>query len=370
MRVLYWTERFYPHIGGIETMSEHLVPALAAMGHAIEVVTSHSAAALPDEDDYRGVPLHRLNFLTALTNKDMKAIIQVRKRLSQIKQRFQPDIVHIHFSGPSSLFHHQTRQAHPAATLITLHSIPPNPKQKNSLLFNTLQAADWVSAVSGNILQIARDLVPAIVPRSSVIYNGQPPIQTAFIEPHVAAPRLLCLGRLVEWKGFDLALYALKQLKATYPDLQLTIAGDGPYLGTLQALAAQLDVASQVDFLGWVARENISDLIQQHTVVLIPSHIEENLPMVALEAAQAGRPVIASRLSGLPEIVQDGISGILVEPGSADSLAGAISHLLSHPDQAEQMGREASAYVNQRFSLAECANAYDELYRKLVTHVD
>jgi glycosyltransferase involved in cell wall biosynthesis len=367
MRVLYWTERFCPHIGGIETMSEHIIPALTAMGHSIQVVTSHSAANLPDEDNFNGIPVRRLDFLTALTNRDMKTMIEVRQRLSRLKQQFKPNVVHIHFSGPSSLFHHQTHHAHPAPTLVTLHSIPPQPRQKNSLLLDTLHAADWVSAVSRNILKIAHDRAPSIAPRSSVIYNGQPPLEAAFTAPP-AEPRLLCLGRLVEWKGFDRALYALKQLQLLYPNLRLTIAGDGPHLSALQTLTAQLGVEGQVEFLGWVKRENIVDLVRHHTLTLIPSCEEENLPMVALEAAQAGRPVIASRVSGLPEIVDDGVSGILVESGDIDALAGAISYLVSQPQQAERMGRNASAFVAQKFSLEQCASAYDALYRKIATH--
>jgi glycogen(starch) synthase len=366
VNVLYWTERFWPHIGGVEVLSLHLIPALQQRGYAVTVVTSHSDLGLPDEAVCEGIPIYRFHFLTSLTNKDLGQLLAARRRLAALKQSFQPDLVHIHFSGPSPLFHWQTADAHPAPTLITVHSLPKRLAEQNSLLVQTMHAANWVVTVSEKTLADLRALVPSIAPRSSIIYNGLPMPAVPPAPLPFDPPRLLCLGRLVDWKGFDLALTALAALRARYPRLRLAIVGDGPARPDLEQQADQLGVRESVDFAGWVAPDQVPALINEATLVLIPSRADETLPVVALQAAQMARPVVATGVTGLPEIVRHQETGLLLPPDDAAGLVEAIAFLLEHPEAATQLGQSARQRAQRLFSLEGCVDAYEARYRALI----
>jgi glycogen(starch) synthase len=177
---------------------------------------------------------------------------------------------------------------------------------------------------------------------------------------------VLCIGRLVSFKGFDVALDAFALARPSISAAHLTIAGDGPERDSLQRRAGQLGLGNSVTFAGWVGRDAIYDLIGQSTVILMPSRFREPFGMVAVEAALIGRPIIASRVGGLPEVVIDGETGVLVEKDDPPELARRLVELLSDPARASRLGERARAATLQRFGIAANAAAYDALYRKLL----
>src|SRR5262245_16842728 len=210
MRVLFWSEFFWPYIGGCEVVSAQLLPALRDRGHEFIVITSHDYLDLPDEAHFVGIPVYRLPFRTAFAKGNVTQLIEARRQVSQLKRSFAPDLVHLNSVGPSGLFHLQTHDAHPAPLLVTLQiEIPPGATAGRSTLFTQLlRSAHWVTGVSTAVLDQARGLEPQIIPRSSLIYNF---VDEPLLLPtplSVEAPRLLCLGRLAPQKGFDLAVAA------------------------------------------------------------------------------------------------------------------------------------------------------------------
>ncbi len=118
MRVLFWTEMFWPYVGGVEVLSSGLLVELRARGHDVIVVTSHlDGMDLPDVEEHEGVPIHRFHFREPFERKDVAGLALVRKQLADLKQRFEPDLVHLHFSGPSAYYHLATQQVHPCPEL-------------------------------------------------------------------------------------------------------------------------------------------------------------------------------------------------------------------------------------------------------------
>ena len=370
MNILYWTERFWPHIGGVEVLSLELVPELSKLNYDVKVVTSHSAAKLPNADSINGIQITRFDFLTSLSNKDLATILSARKRLSDFKRKTQPDLIHIHFSGPSALFHWQTEQAFHAPTLVTIHSLPPSfvndGVSENSLLISTLRKADWVNTVSAAKLNDIRKVLPELAEKSSLIYNGRSMPDTVPSELPMESPTLLCLGRLVRWKGFDIAIDAFSQVANQYPSMTLKIAGDGPELDRLKQQVETLGLQHRVLFTGWIEPEKIPDLLNQVTAVLLPSREEETLPVVALQAAQMARPIIASNLAGFPEVIENNLTGLLFEAGSASALATAIRKTIDSPVEARLMGINAREQAAKRFGLDYWVNQYDKLYKRLI----
>jgi glycogen(starch) synthase len=170
---------------------------------------------------------------------------------------------------------------------------------------------------------------------------------------------------MVREKGFDLAVRAFASVVARFPNARLTIAGDGPARLELEELARELRLNSAVDFLGWVEPERIPDLINQSTIVLTPSRCQEAFGLVALQGSQMERPVVASRVGGLPEVVADGETGLLVENEDVNGLASAIIHLIENPRIAQQMGKAGRERAQRLYSIEAHVAAYEKLYQQI-----
>jgi glycosyltransferase involved in cell wall biosynthesis len=174
-------------------------------------------------------------------------------------------------------------------------------------------------------------------------------------------PRLLCVGRLIPIKGHIVLLRAFADAKRQVPDLTLDVAGRGPLEPALKALARELGVADSVRFLGYVSP--IQDAIDDAAIVVVPS-MGEGFGMVALEAMERARPVIAAAIGGLGELVRDGETGLLVEPGAAEPLTRAIVELAGDLGLAARMGRAGRERALAEFLEERCVERTDLLYRE------
>jgi glycogen(starch) synthase len=365
MRVLFFSGLFPPYVGGIEILSGRLTTELAARGHDITVVTSRDDLGLPAEEERSGVRIVRLPVHEPLRQGDVGAVMSARRRVAEIKRNLDPELVHVNGIGPSAFLHASTLDACSAPILTTLHQqlFVGEGAGAESLTERILRSSAWVTSVSELSLSQARRLCPEIVPRSSVIYNGCE-VPAGAPSPPPAEPRLLCLGRLVPQKGFDLALEAFARVERRFPVARLIVAGDGVERPALQALSARLGIADRVEFRGLVAHHAVGALIDSCTALLMPSRFE-GLPLVAIEAALRARPVIAARVGGLPEIVDDGRSGLLVPPENAAALTAALASVLGGHFPLEEMGRAARRRAGELFSWERCVRQYDDCYRSL-----
>lgn len=370
MRVLFWSPSFRPAIGGAEVLASRLLPALRARGHQFVVVADMHPDAAAGEGEYDGIRIFRAPFLQALGERNLDRIFWLQRMLAALRRDFKPDLVHNYFLGPSTLFLQATARVHAAPSLVTLHldlaaSEHHLSVESETLGRSTLLAAEWVVACSAALLGDARRLLPEIVPSSSAIPNA---LDWPALAPEPLTfdpPRLLCLGRLARQKGFDLAVEALPELADRFPGVRLIVAGDGDQGAALRAQAAALGVAELVDFLGWVGPGEVPALINTCTMLLMPSRFE-GLPLVAVQAAQMARPVVATPVHGLAEVVVDGETGLLVEPEDARALARAVASLLDRRDVANRMGAAARQRAQDVFGWERHVGAYDSLYHKLV----
>jgi len=364
VKILYWAEAFWPTIGGVEVLSGHLVSALRERGHEFVVVTDHRGCNISDTLDYNGVPVYRFHFQRLLENRDVGGIAATRRNIALLKKSFAPDIIHINACGPGLFFHLSTAAEIPVKTLCTIHALLTHSGGRDTVMGQMLRQADWVTAVSRTMLNDVRRILPEVSQRSSVIYNSLS-MPGARPEPlPFDSPRLLCIGRVVTEKGFDLALRAFTSIVQSYPQCRMIIAGDGPALSGLRGLADELGLTDSVEFSGWVEPEEIPGLINKATVVVIPSRKRESFGLVALQAAQMGRPVVATNVGGLPEVIVKGETGLLVGENSHE-LSAAIAALLMNPDFAVRMGRSAQERAAKFFSWDLFVEAYDSLYRNI-----
>jgi glycosyltransferase involved in cell wall biosynthesis len=172
--------------------------------------------------------------------------------------------------------------------------------------------------------------------------------------------RFLCVGRLIPIKGHVVLLRAFRRVLDELPEARLEIAGRGPLEHGLKDLARELGLGGAVRFLGHVTP--IQTAVEQSFAVVVPS-LGEGFGMVALEAMERARPVIAAAIGGLEDLVRDGETGLLVPPGEAEPLAQAMLELASDPGRAAALGREARRRALERFPEDRCTERTEEVYR-------
>ena len=365
MRIVFWSELFWPCIGGAEIFASKLVSSLQDRGYEFMVITSRYTG-LSDEDQYRGVPIYRFPFREALGGAGMKMFPRIVSEVLKVKARFNPDAVFVNGIAPSTFFHLMTNGAHPSPVIVRVNQEVLCGEKPGDVTITgkVLSAADCVVCVSTSLLAQVHRLVPKISIRSSVIRNGLECPEVTPTPLPFETPMLLCLGRLVQQKGFDLAFAAFASICGRFPKLRLVVAGDGPERASMERQITTLGLANRVEFRGWVAPENIFNLINTATVVLMPSRLE-GLPSVALQAGIMARPVVATSIGGLSEIVLHQQTGLLMPPEDQVGLAEAIVFLLEHPEAAVQMGQAIRDRVKDMFSWQQCVDAYDTLFRQL-----
>ena len=173
---------------------------------------------------------------------------------------------------------------------------------------------------------------------------------------------LLFVGRLDPQKGPRLLLQAVRGLFPVHRNLHLLMVGDGPLATELKEWVCAQRLESRIHFAGW--RPDVPSLLKAADVLVLPSRWE-GMPNVVLEAMAAGRPVVATRVEGVSELVTDRETGLLVEPGSTETLAGGIALLLAEPDLGRSAGKKAQQVSKERFTIDAVASAYADLYVNL-----
>lgn len=364
MRVLFWTELFWPVIGGAEIFSSKLVSSLRDRGHEMIVVTRKDTPDAPAEEEYEGITVYRFPFVTAFMDQDLDQVMTLRREVSDLKRNFAPDLVHIHHCGPSSWFHFDTAKAHRARLLVTLIVEIVEQLGSTELLRRAMASADWVTCKTATMLEEACQLVPRIASRSSIIHNGVD-IPALALEPlPLGNPRVLCLGRLDRQKGFDLAVEAWRSIVDRFPQARLSIAGEGRQRQALERQIAELDLTGTIDMIGWIAPDSVPSLMNSATLILMPSRWE-GFPSVALQAAIMARPIVGTRVGGLPDIVADRKTGFIVDPEDSTALEQAIVALLENPGLAVEMGKAGRLRVQRLYGWEQCVDRYEAIYRQL-----
>ncbi len=185
---------------------------------------------------------------------------------------------------------------------------------------------------------------------------------------------VVSVARLVEKKGIAYVVEALGELKRSHPalDFRYHIVGDGPLRAELTELVQRHDLDEEVIFEGWMTRDEVGAVMQRAHLFVVPSVTAANgdmegLPVVLMEAMAQGLPVIASRHSGIPEIVAHEHSGLLVEERDAAGLAAALGQMIHHPEQWEPMGRRGRAIVEEHFAIEPLNDRLEHLLTQVIT---
>lgn len=235
---------------------------------------------------------------------------------------------------------------------LTLHGISETDYPAGVLLPEKLAAADFAACVSWfGRAQAMRITAPALWDRLILVRCGIDP--AALPTRRRAAggpPRIICVGRLSPEKGQPGLLEAFARLKGEGLAAELVLVGDGPEQSALVARTAALGLGACVDFRGRLPETETLAAIADADLLVLPSFME-GLPVVLMEAMALGVPVIAAQVAGIPELVQDGRTGLLFPPSDWDALADAIRRMLGEPEAAERMAAAGRARVMEQFAI-------------------
>ena len=300
--------------------------------------------------------------------------VRVLFRLFQLTRQERPEILHA-FLGFANLAASLIGRLLGVPVVIWSYRDVEVWKTKAHWLVDRLAVrwADAITCCSDAVRQFVLARMNGQAPKFSTIHNGVD-LET-FNRPRATSRAELNLreggfvigtvSRLDEpKKGLAVMLRALANLAGRdgLPSWQWLLVGDGPARDRLRSLASELGLPGQVLFAGM--RDDVASVLPMMDIFVCPS-LYEGFGIAIVEAMAAGRPVVASAVGGIPEIVVHEDTGFLVPPGDAAALAGALATLLTHPGQARAMGARGQARVRERFSIETAVQQHQQLYESL-----
>jgi glycosyltransferase involved in cell wall biosynthesis len=364
VRVLQQCIYFPPEVGGLESHAFYLCRELVRLGHAVTMMTSLSQPGLPARENMDGIEVVRKWFPTRNPAGWIAHTLATVPHFTRLAR--DADIMHAH-TFASAVPGMRARRKYRKPLVITLHTSHFLRLSQRAawrpLLRRIIRSADWLLAASVEIRDVALGLYAH--PRAEALTNG---VDTDLFRPPQQAqqsrelPRVIVPRRLFPKNGVEYFIRALPLLRREQP-VEALLVGDGPERARLERLTQELGVGDMVHFLGRRANTEMPALLGSADVAVFPSLMEAT-SVAALEAMSCGVPVAASRVGGLPEIVDETV-GTLFEPADPESLARALAALLRRPGRTE-LGRVARSRVVESWSVARLARRHVEIYQTLL----
>ena len=364
MKVLQLGKFYDPYVGGMETVLKEICESLADQVE-FQVVVANTRYRTEHEN--RIVPVTRVGSMGKLFSCSMAPAFPLWAR------KFDADLIHVHLPNPlaelSALIANRD-----IPVVAQFHSDVVRQRSLMKLYGPFLDAfyrrANCIVVPTPRHIEISkfvskyRDkcrVVPFGVPLSR--FELDEAKRRKVDELREGGPSLLCVGRLVSYKGVEFLIRALEGLKA-----RLWIAGAGPLQGELESLVEEKGLGDRVEFLGQVSDEDLIAYYHACDVFVLPSITNaEMFGVVQLEAMACSKPVISTDLpTGVPWVNQHGKTGFVVPPGNAVELAHAIGLLLSNRKLREEMGEAGRERVEQHFTSTKMAEAMLQVYQEML----
>jgi len=378
LRIVLFTASYAPRVGGLETAAAHLAREFQALDHHVTVVTNRYPRDLPRRERIDGVAVHRILFPAAVVPRSAWTLTSLGTfllllplapgallRLWLLLRSLRPTVVNAHYLSSPALYVALLKRLGllRARVVVSCHgsdvtAVPP-PSGSRALSRWILAQADAVTACSADLAGRVAALVDRIPGGAvRVVYNGTDVDEFAGAVPFPhPRPYIFSAGRLVETKGMRVLVEALAVLRARGVDRDLIIAGAGPEEAALRALVERLGLGERVHFDGPVGRARLASLYHGCAVFAL-APLAEGFGIVSLEAMACARPVVATRVGGIPEVVQDGETGLLARPADPADLADRLAVVLSDPARAAEMGRRGRERVATLFTWPAVAARY------------
>ena len=368
---------------------------LARRGHRVTVVTPGNSSMparesfdgvdvvrfpmeLPVDLTYGRVAQTRVNFMGKVARVAVMAHYleaQYRATVAVARER-GADVIHAHWAIPTGPAAVSAARRLGLPSVITMHGgdVYVNPEQGYDFptRWYVRPALRWTLRKAGALTAITEDCrqhaLRAGAPTRSMhlVFNGTDlrrfsPAPAGAADPRFGPTMIFACRQLFPRKGIRFLVEAVAQLKPRFPDLKVVVAGDGFERPDLIALAERLDIARDVTFLGWVPNSELPQYYRAAALSVIPS-LEEGFGIPAAEAMGCETAVVASDAGGLPEVVEHGVTGLIVPRGDTSALAEAIGELLADPARRARMGRAGRERALRLFDWDRSAEQFEQIY--------
>jgi glycosyltransferase involved in cell wall biosynthesis len=381
VKILIYTHEFPPYYGGAGMYAYELADGLYKLGQNICVLapTFGSEDSSIDKNTEFGIirrPLRgksiltNLLFLTQTLLKERPDITMVVECSAQMRAAkimriltSYPYIITVHGSEIWSYF-----DAHKGYFNLT-------PKAERRMRKFFLDSRQLI-AVCNSTKKLILEYLPKARENITVVHNGIsleafPLLKKTEIEEQRSTLRLknkkvlLCVSRLARSKGYEVLLLAFKEILKVLPETVLLIVGEGPMKGNVEALARELQCGREVRFLGKISRSELYIYYNICDLFVLASQMEA-FPFVCLEANACKKAVVAGRTGGIPEIIEDGINGVLVDPYNANEFVKVIINLLQDDARRNAMGRNGRIRVSNEFTKIHMAKKTLEVIQEIL----
>ena len=356
------------NVGGAERIVEQLASGLARDRCNVQVACLYDPRAIGADIQAAGIPVIDL---------DMRNKVDLRApyRLFRLLQEGNIQVLHAHLFHANFLAATVGRLARVPVIIATRHSVEIGGRYREWVNRLVRPLCDAVVAVSRQVYeaeahrsgvnsdklvmipsgvreQILDDVDQASMERLRSMWKIQP------------ESRLIgTVGRFVEPKGYTYLLDALAKIRTQISDTKALLVGDGALRRSMEEKARELGLSDTVVFTG--TRRDVPGILALLDVFVLPS-LWEGLPIALLEAMAAGLPIVATAVGGTPEVVVDGVTGLLVPPRNPDALAKAVLTLLHDPGLRQKMGQAGKERVREHFSVEKMVKETEGLYQRLL----
>jgi len=370
VNILHIVPNFHPFVGGIERIVQDLTGFQKENDDNPTVIFPDRLNKFQDEyfvDDVRVIPFHFPKLVLPLFLVGMpinqsystKSIVKIFASCRNILTDLKPDIIHVH--GASEIAVPMINIAKSIGIKVIFHAhqeyLDSNLKPVEMKLLSMI---DHVICVSDAVRKSIQVLISSDT-RVSVVLNGIPINQMQQLIRITSSNKIVMAGRFFPEKGFDLGIKSFKRVSDKYPEISLCILGNGPERRFLESLVRDLNLQNAIQLPGVANRSKLMSEMVGALCVVIPTPESEAFGLLALESMSVGTPVIATRVGGLPEIIKDGINGLLVEP-EIQEIADAIERIYLDKKLAKKMALKGQEVVRNQFSMARFANQIREEY--------
>ncbi|MEK6321365.1 MAG: N-acetyl-alpha-D-glucosaminyl L-malate synthase BshA [Acidobacteriota bacterium] len=377
----------YPSYGGSGVVGAELGLELAKRGHAIHFISYAPPMRLDEDRARERIHFHAVDMLSYPLFEYPPYTDALASKLFQVAAAEQLDLIHVHYAIPHSVSAYLAREMlkpiRPLPIVTTLHGtditlVGSDPSFLPITRFG-IEQSDAVTAIS-NYLREATHKTFCPDCEIQVIYNF---IDSAYYrrEPSEAVRRNLApdgekiivhvstfrpIKRITDCIEVVARLKQLEISSGSQFGVKLVMCGDGPERADAEALATRLGVADSVDFVGKQPQSKVREYLSVADLLLLPSQ-SESFGLTALEAMACEVPVIATRVGGIPELVEDGGCGFLFEIGDVDGMAAAALRVLTGDEERERLGRRGREIAVSRFGTEKIIPQYEDLYRRVIS---
>ena len=364
--------QYPPTVGGAEIQAQRLAEELVRRGHPVRVLTGRWRGDLPAEDLDRGVWVCRLGTLwNGFGLPGLRRFGQQRylHALGRELARSAPDsdVIHVHQILESAVVATRAASVAGVPTIGTMCS--SGCTSDISVLRDRCGDHVWTELCSGLTRLVAlsapveRDAVEAGFPPERIVRipNGVP-LPDWRKEDYRGDRQIVCVSRCRPEKGLDVLVKAFGHLSKTMAGLSLHLVGGGEERAALEGLASITGVRQSVLFYGDV--DDVTQHLRDADVFVLPSHTE-GMSNALLEAMAAGLPCVATRVGGNPELIEDGVTGVLCEPGDPRALAQALKRMLVDEELRRRAGEAARRRIEEHYAMGAVATRYQALYAEV-----